>query len=130
MGVYSSILRLREENRVLRAFSKYGIPRNEIQELKIEFADRIPEPGEDYYYYSGPLDNKTRNFCRLMLAIDKVFSQEEIDKISEELGYDVLRYCGSYNCRHQWIRFRGKRIFTPKPTVREIRKLINNGIEA
>jgi len=65
-----------------------------------------------------------------MLKIDKVFSQSEIDRISDELGYDVLVYCGSYNCRHQWIRFRGKRINTPVPTSRQIRKLINDGIEA
>lgn len=129
MGVYSRIIRLNEERKILSVFSKYGVERSKVVQLTETFAYRKPESGESYYYYNGPLDDKTRNFCRLMLKIDKVFSQEEIDKISEELGYDVLEYCGSYNCRHQWIRFRGNRIFTPKPTIREIRKLINQGIE-
>ena len=109
--------------------TKYGIPRNQVEELTENFADRKPEEGMNYYYYNGPLDEKTRKFCVLMLNIDKVFSEEEIDKISEELNYSVLKYKGSYNCRHDWIIFRGKRIYTPPPTVREIRKLINNGIE-
>jgi hypothetical protein len=108
--------------------NRFGLKRNQVEELKEEFATRKPEPGEAYYYYSGPLDDKTRPFCKMMLKIDKVFSQEEIDKISEELNYDVLEFKGAYNCRHKWIRFRGKIISTPKPTMREIRKLIIDGI--
>jgi hypothetical protein len=109
--------------------SHMGLPKNSVIEVKEEFANRKPEQGMHYFYYSGPLDDKTREFCKLMLNIDKVFSEEEINKISEELNYDVLKYEGSYNCRHKWVRFRGKIISTPSPTMREIRKLINNGIE-
>ena len=108
----------------------FGTKKSLIEEVKGEFAWRKPEEGMDYFYYSGPDDDKTRPFCKLMLKIDKVFSTEEIDKIGEELNYDVLKYKGSYNCRHKWVRFRGKRISTPPPTMREIRKLINNGIES
>lgn len=122
--------RMSFERNLITVLKKYGTPRKNIQELPTEFASRKPEEGQEYYYYNGPLDEKTRAFCRLMLKIDKVFSLDEINKISEELNYPVLKYKGSYNCRHQWIRFRGKIISTPKPTVREIRKLINNGIEA
>ena len=122
--------RLKQEREILSVLSKYGIPKSHVIEVKSEFADRKPEAGVNYYYYNGPLDAKTRKFCRLMLKIDKVFSEEEINKVSDELGYPVLEYCGSYGCRHQWIRFRGNRIYTPKPTVREIRKLINDGIES
>ena len=90
----------------------FGTKKSLIEEVKNEFAWRKPEEGMDYFYYSGPDDDKTRPFCKLMLKIDKVFSTEEIDKIGEELNYDVLKYKGSYNCRHKWVRFRGKRIST------------------
>ncbi len=117
------------EKELIRLLRKCGVSKSEVEEIPREFADRKPEEGVNYYYYNGPLDAKTRAFCKLMLKIDKVFSEEEINKISEELGYPVLEYCGSFGCRHHWVRFRGKRINTPKPTVREIRKLINDGVE-
>lgn len=118
------------ERKLISVLKKYGTPRSHFQEFTTDFADRKPEKGEEYYYYVGPDDEKTRPFCKLMLKIDKVFSLEEINKISDELNYPVLKYKGSYNCRHEWVRFRGARIFTPKPTVREIRKLINKGVES
>lgn len=125
-----SLIQLKKEERLLKLLSsdKFGTKKTHVIELKETFANRKPEKGEQYYYYSGPDDDKTRQFCKLMLKIDKVFSQEEIDKISEELNYDVLEYKGAYNCRHKWVRFRGKIISTPKPTMREIRKLIIEGI--
>lgn len=125
-----SLIQLKKEERLLKLLSsdKFGTKKTHVIELKETFANRKPEKGESYYYYSGPDDDKTRQFCKLMLKIDKVFSQEEIDKISEELNYDVLEYRGAYNCRHKWVRFRGKIISTPKPTMREIRKLIIEGI--
>ncbi len=127
-----SIVRAGRECELLKLLrsDKYGIPRSEVEEITENFADRKPEEGMNYYYYSGPLDEKTRPFCSLMLTIDKVFSEEEIAKISEELNYSVLKYKGSYKCRHDWIKFRGKRIYTPAPTQRDIRKLINKGIQS
>lgn len=130
MNRFEQIARFRTEMLVIELCKKIGTPRSQIQEIKEELADRPKEDGVRYYYYNGPLDDKTRPFCKLMLKIDKVFSDEEIQYISDNLGYSVLQYKGSYNCRHQWIQFRGKRINTPKPTQRDIRKLINNGIEA
>jgi hypothetical protein len=124
------LARLKVEKELYAMMSRLGKKRSEVEYLDEKFADRKPEDGENYYYYSGPLDEKTRPFCKLMLKMDKVFSESEIEYMSAELGYPVLKYRGSYNCRHKWVRFRGKRILTPAPTVREIRKLINNGIEA
>jgi hypothetical protein len=124
-----SFKRLKQEREVISAFSKYGTSKSHIQELPIELATRNPEEGLTYWYYSGPLDEKTRPFCKRLLSMDKVFSDEEIKKISDELNYNVLEFVGAYNCRHSWVRFRGKIISTPAPTVREIRKLINDGIE-
>lgn len=66
------------------------------------------DPNESFYYYDGPLDDKTRDFCQAMLLQGKFYSQFEIDRLSSILGYDVDLYCGSFNCRHQWKRARIK----------------------
>jgi hypothetical protein len=118
------------EKLLISLLKNTGVSRSSVEEIPKQFADRKPEEGVDYYYYIGPNDAKTRPFCRLMLKIDKVFTEEEINYISDNLNYPVLEFCGSYGCRHSWVRFRGRRISTPPPTQREIRKLINRGIEA
>lgn len=123
-----SLKRTREERQILSILKNYGLKKSKVEQIPLELAERKPEEGLTYWYYSGPLDQKTRPFCARLLKMDKVFSDEEIKKISEELNYDVLEFNGAYNCRHNWTRFRGKIILTPPPTTREIRKLINDGI--
>ena len=63
------------------------------------------------YRYSGPRDNKNRNFCaRLMSLTDqgKIFRKEDINQMTittenQQFGtYDIFTYKGSYNCRHAW----------------------------
>jgi hypothetical protein len=120
--------RIKIEHEIIKAMRRTGYNRSEIEVIPDAFADRKPEEGQVYYYYNGPLDHKTRPFCRLMLKIDKVFSKEQIEYMSAELGYPVLEYAGSFGCRHHWVKFIGKVISTPNPTQREIRKLINSGI--
>ena len=66
------------------------------------------DPNKSFYYYDGPLDDKTREFCATLLLQGKFYSQEEIDYMSARLGYNVDLYCGSYGCRHQWKRARIK----------------------
>lgn len=90
--------------------------------------NRKPKEGTRYFYYTGPNDEKTRDFCKYILKLDKVFSEEEIKFMSDMLGYSVLRYKGSYNCRHEWVQFNGKRIKTPAPTVSQIDRLIEKNI--
>jgi hypothetical protein len=123
------IANFKVEHALFNLFSTKGIPKSEVQEIKEEFADRKPKEGETYYYYSGPLDDKTRPFCKQMLAYDKVVSSVDIDILSNYLDYDVKKYNGSYNCRHSWVKFRGKRISTPELTINQIRKLVNLGIK-
>lgn len=54
----------------------------------------------------------TRPFCRKMLAMDKLYTREDIQKISQYLGYDVMRRAGGfwnndgtieYHCRHEFF---------------------------
>lgn len=66
------------------------------------------DPNKSFYFYDGPLDDKTRGFCATLLLQGKFYSQGEIDYLSERLGYNVDLYCGSYGCRHQWKRARIK----------------------
>ena len=66
------------------------------------------DPNKSFYYYDGPLDDKTRAFCATLLLQGKFYSQKEIDYLSSRLGYNVDLYMGSYNCRHQWKRARIK----------------------
>jgi hypothetical protein len=55
--------------------------------------------------YSGPLDEKTRPFCKHMLELDKYWTQDDLDELSIQLGYDFEQYFGSYNCRHTLKRY-------------------------
>lgn len=66
------------------------------------------DPNKSFYYYDGPLDVKTREFCATLLLQGKFYSQSEIDYLSSNLGYNVDLYMGSYGCRHQWKRARIK----------------------
>lgn len=52
------------------------------------------------YKYIGPLDVKTRPFCRKV--INKTFTEKQIEKMDNGQGLDVFTFCGGYNCRHSW----------------------------
>lgn len=130
-----------QERQLLKALAdpRIGIKSKEIERLsdqinlQEEFADRKPKEGETYYYYSGPLDEKTRPFCKRILEMDKVFASIDIEILSNYLGYDVFDSSGSFgpgafNCRHRWVKFKGKRIFTPPVTVRQLKDLVSKGI--
>lgn len=132
------IQKLRAEKLILNLFKEKGIPRSQVEEIKWEFADRKPKEGEEYYYLSGPMDEKTRSWCKKLLQLDKVVSKLDIDILSNYMGYNVFEYepgpimpnggPGGPNCRHKWVRFRGKRILTPELTVRQIKDLANRSV--
>jgi len=52
-----------------------------------------------YLRYSGP-SGTVRPFC--MRIIDKVFTMEEVENMTNDFGYPALIYCGMWNCRHRW----------------------------
>lgn len=64
-----------------------------------------------YRYQVGsgsPIIDTTRDFCRQLVNLNKVYRIEDINEMSitganQEFGvYDIFRYKGSYNCRHYW----------------------------
>jgi len=62
------------------------------------------------FKYVGPRDEKNRQFCAEMLSKNRVYRQEDIDNLTdnvanEEFGsYNIFLWRGSYNCRHTWVK--------------------------
>ncbi len=53
--------------------------------------------------YVGPLDRKTRPFCRKVLTgPTKVFTIGEIGRLDNGQGVPVAETCGGFRCRHAW----------------------------
>ncbi len=105
----------------------------EIEHLSSnQFAD--VDPDELFWYYDGPLDDKTREFCVELLILGKFFRQSDIDKLSSKAGYDVDSYKGSFGCRHKWklarIKGRIKEGYIPDtPSGNEINKVGRQSIK-
>ena len=62
------------------------------------------------FKYVGPRDDKNRQFCAEMLSKNRVYRQEDIDQLTdnvanEEFGvYNIFLWRGSFNCRHTWVK--------------------------
>ena len=62
------------------------------------------------FKYIGPRDNKNRQFCSDMLSKNRVYRNEDIDDLTNEVAnpqfgrYDIFLWRGSYNCRHVWVK--------------------------
>jgi hypothetical protein len=69
------------------------------------------------YRYTGPLDDKTREFCRKMTEASnagKYWTKEQIDDISKDEDYDVWKMNGG------WYRFPGVEPPLNRPKCRHI----------
>jgi hypothetical protein len=74
-------------------------------------ADALTTKGAKVLYeYVGPLDQKTRKFCRRMLQLSKrgtLWSKSDLQNIQGSnpefpAYYNIYLYKGSYGCRHSW----------------------------
>jgi len=65
------------------------------------------------YQYSGPQDDKNRDFCAELLKLNRMYSKKDISNISLKLEYDVWKMRGGWyhnpdldvnipHCRHEW----------------------------
>lgn len=70
------------------------------------FADQ--ETAQTWYYYSGPLDEKTRPFCTELLRIDAFYRESDLNMLSKKVGYNVYDNSGGFNCRHTWNKVKAK----------------------
>ena len=87
-----------------RSDAKPDLPTNQTRGgYKILYSYKV-KPGE------GPsIKNNSRDFCIDLINMNLLFRKEDIDRLtikganSEEFGYyDIFKYKGSYNCRHEW----------------------------
>ena len=71
------------------------------------------DEGEIKYRYSGPAAQRT--FCRAMLRLNKVYTEEEIQQMNSfnpgfgargSNSYDIFKYKGGPNCQHFWEKVR------------------------
>lgn len=53
---------------------------------------------EELFYYAGPIDTKTRPFCRE--RVGKVFTRQELESADNKQLPNPLLTGGGYNCRH------------------------------
>ena len=71
------------------------------------------DEGEIKFRYSGPAAQRT--FCRAMLRLNKVYTEEEIGQMNGfnpgfgaggTNSYDIFKYKGGPNCQHFWEQVR------------------------
>lgn len=75
-------------------------------------------PAETKYKYTGPSGGDSRDFCRGMLSLNKMYDDNDMDKLRNKLStlnpgmgrgkgnssYDVFKYKGGVSCRHFWSK--------------------------
>lgn len=57
-----------------------------------------------YSYEGHPIDEKTRPFCKKIQQANRLYSREDIEKMSEVLGFNIFSERGGLNCRHHWVK--------------------------
>jgi len=95
---------------------------------------RQDEPAEIKYRYSGP--SAQRNFCKGMLRLNKLYSQDDMDLLESRLStvnpgmgprgrnsYSVFKYKGGVNCVHFWSKIA---LFKPEGSRRVL--MIDQGV--
>lgn len=82
--------------------------RKPLAEISIRYSYEVsPGLGES-------IIDTTRDFCRRLIQLDKVYSRKEIEQISQRLGYSVWQRRGGFYhnprtgvttpyCRHRWV---------------------------
>ncbi len=55
------------------------------------------------YWYAGPVDKLERPFCRHLTSVDKTYTREQIDAMSNGQLPNVFITGGGWNCRHSWL---------------------------
>jgi len=79
----------------------------------LEIINDLTERPETFYRYRGNTGGNSRNFCRAMVALDKIYSQEDLlamSRLALQPGmgpngantYNIFEYKGGVNCKHYW----------------------------
>lgn len=88
------------------------------QILKVAMASDKKTKAGIYYRYVGQAPQ--RDFCKRMIALDKLYSKAEIDQMSfrgvnkpfghKQRPYSIFKYRGGVNCKHFWMKVELKKI--------------------
>lgn len=104
----SEVLITEREAKILEILKRdnIGMPKEDYEIVPDEedLSQFDIDPNKSFYFYIGPLDERTRPFCAEMLAIGKYFTIEDLEYLSSLVDYNVELYEGGYNCRHHWQR--------------------------
>jgi len=94
------------EREAVKPLSKITDKRPEITEFRVLYSYEV-QPGVGPSIIAG-----TRNFCRRLVEMDKLYTRGEIESISRRLGYSVWDRRGGWwtqpdgerskSCRHEW----------------------------
>ena len=82
--------------------------RKPLAEISIRYSYEV-SPG-----LGAPIISNTRDFCRRLIGLDRIYSRAEIEQISQRLGYSVWKRRGGFYrnpktgittpyCRHRWV---------------------------
>ena len=85
-----------------------------LTQISDSAAQQVPEPS---FRYTGRLQANSRDFCRAMIALGKIYTKTEIDAMSRipfqpGMGpggtstYNIFNYKGGVNCQHYWEQLR------------------------
>lgn len=85
-----------------------------LTQISDSAAQQVPEPS---FRYTGRLRANSRDFCRAMIALGKIYTKTEIDAMSRipfqpGMGpggsntYNIFNYKGGVNCQHYWEQLR------------------------
>ena len=61
-------------------------------------AKQLPRGAKRFFFYVGPLDGKTRDFCRALEG--KAIPEHLFRRLRNKSKLPVKKYGGGYNCRH------------------------------
>ena len=109
-GIYNRLRQgghLDKDSKVTKS-GKLAVVQSDISKMKIMYSYEV-KPG-----YGAEVIAGTRDFCRDLIAVNRVYSREDINQIGSALGMkDVFRYRGGWyhnpdtgknepSCRHEW----------------------------
>jgi hypothetical protein len=117
---------------------------NYFQFASVVTGDARKKSGQDtdifrirYVYTAGrSTEGESREFCKKMMAANKVYRKEDLDKTSKANvgfspadakgeGYNIWLYKGGVNCSHYWMRRIYLKKNNKKITVGRARKIIS-----
>ena len=71
----------------------------------------LDDEPEIKYRYTGPISSDSRNFCRAMVRLNKIYTRDEINDMDTSINtgfrhdgqpYSIFQFKGGVNCKHYW----------------------------